>query len=276
MGATLAVKNWSEYQHYRDRSPAWIKLHKRLLDDRDFHCLPVASRALAPMIWLLASEHEGGKLPFDLEMFSFRLRQSEKEIESAINPLIDKGFLILEEFDSAPLVIGLQDAIPRREEKRRDASSENRSQPVEVVFRLPLISGMEYELPKTLAEQYAVAFPAVDVMAELRKMLAWLESNPKNRKTRNGITRYMNAWLSRAQNAAPVNGGSNGTYQQPSKAERREERARRVIEECREELFGNKRLGDGGSQSQAHGDTGQGDNASDVAAAVIASLRSGH
>jgi hypothetical protein len=131
VGRPLAVKNWAEFQHYKDRSPAWIKLHKRILDDRVFHSLPVASRALAPMLWLLASEYEGGILPFDLGEFAFRLRQTEKEIENALNPLIDKGFLILEQGASEPLAGCQQPAIPRREENIKKEKS------IEELFELP-------------------------------------------------------------------------------------------------------------------------------------------
>jgi hypothetical protein len=58
----LTPKNWSSFQHYKDRAPAWIKLHRGLLDDFEFSSLPVASRALAPLLWLLASEFEGGAI----------------------------------------------------------------------------------------------------------------------------------------------------------------------------------------------------------------------
>lgn len=135
MGLTLSVKNWSEFQHYKDRSPAWIKLHKRMLDDRDFQRLPVASRALAPMLWLLASEYDNGILPYDLDLFAFRTRQTEKEIENALKPLIDKGFFILEQDASTPLAERLQDAIPRREENIN--KEERREEPASAVFVLP-------------------------------------------------------------------------------------------------------------------------------------------
>jgi hypothetical protein len=58
----LTPKNWKSFQHYKDRAPPWIKLHKTLLDDFKFSRLPLASRALAPCIWLLASEYEGGEI----------------------------------------------------------------------------------------------------------------------------------------------------------------------------------------------------------------------
>jgi hypothetical protein len=32
----LTPKNWKSFQHYKDRAPAWIKLHKALLDDYNF------------------------------------------------------------------------------------------------------------------------------------------------------------------------------------------------------------------------------------------------
>lgn len=88
----IVPNNWAELQHYKDRSPPWIKLHKKLLDHYDFQCLPVASRALAPMLWLLASEHERGEIDAEPKKIAFRLRMTEIEAEEALKPLIDKGF----------------------------------------------------------------------------------------------------------------------------------------------------------------------------------------
>lgn len=52
----LVPKNWKDLQHYRDRKPAWIKLHGAIPDDFEYFRLPVASQALAPLLWLLAHE----------------------------------------------------------------------------------------------------------------------------------------------------------------------------------------------------------------------------
>lgn len=90
----LHVKNWSEFQHYKDRSPPWIKLHKGLLDDFDYARLPLASRALAPCIWLLASESSDGSVPADPEFLAFRLHCTVEDVRNALAPLIAKGFLI--------------------------------------------------------------------------------------------------------------------------------------------------------------------------------------
>ena len=122
--------NWEYFQHYHDRRPAWIKLHRSLLDDYDFHCLPVASKALAPCLWLLASEYERGEIPTDPEKIAFRLRMSEDAFKEAVKPLILKQFFIA---DSEMLAACKLPAIPekrkRREEKRRISAKAPENQP---------------------------------------------------------------------------------------------------------------------------------------------------
>lgn len=123
--ARIFVKNWSEFQHYRDRNPSWIKLHKRLLDDFVFHRLPLASRALAPMIWLLASESSDGSLLYDLEQIAFRLRSSAAEIEEAVKPLINHGFLYMEQDASNSLAEPERGAsLEKRRERDREDSAD--------------------------------------------------------------------------------------------------------------------------------------------------------
>ena len=43
------------------------------------------------------------------------------------------------------------------------------------------------------------AFPAVNVHQELMVMESWCDANPTKRKTKSGIKRFVNSWLSRAQ-----------------------------------------------------------------------------
>src|SRR5580765_8214402 len=63
----LRIKDWSRFQHYKHRRPPWIRLHRSLLEDPTWHSLPLASRALAPMLWLLASETQEGKIDLPSE-----------------------------------------------------------------------------------------------------------------------------------------------------------------------------------------------------------------
>lgn len=121
----LTTKNWSEFQHYKDRAPAWIKLHRGLLDNYDWHRLPDASKALAPMIWLLASEYEGGVIDSTTEELSFRLRTTEAKFEAALKPLIEACFMTAEHDASGVLAEREQTAISEEErEEERETEEE--------------------------------------------------------------------------------------------------------------------------------------------------------
>jgi len=64
-------------------------------------------------------------------------------------------------------------------------------------------TGDECWVSKIYFKELVELYPAVDVGAELRKIKAWLISNPSKRKTATGMTRFINSWLSRAQDNAP-------------------------------------------------------------------------
>jgi hypothetical protein len=108
----LQPRNWAKFQHYKDRCPPWIKLHRDLLNDREFMCLPIASKALAPLLWLLASESKDGSFDASIEELTFRLRVSDADVQNGLKPLIDKGFFIV---SSGVLAECLQVAIPETE-----------------------------------------------------------------------------------------------------------------------------------------------------------------
>ena len=103
------VKNWAEFQHYRKRNPPWIRLYRKLLDDIVFMALPDGSRALAPCMWLLASESDDGTIPADTEFLAWRLRRPVAWVRKALIPLIEEGFL---EDASNVLASCKHDAIP--------------------------------------------------------------------------------------------------------------------------------------------------------------------
>jgi hypothetical protein len=120
-GVKLTPKGWRDFQHYKDRSPPWIRLHRKLLDNKDYHRLPVESRALAPMLWLLASESVDGVIDATLDDLAFRLRSTEEAIRSGLLPLVERGFFALEH-DASNV---LQRAVPETEtEAEREADAE--------------------------------------------------------------------------------------------------------------------------------------------------------
>jgi hypothetical protein len=115
----LRPKNWERFQHYKQRCPPWIKVYRTLLDDRDFMCLPVASKALAMMLWLLASEHAEGVIEGVPADWAFRLRMTDNELLVALKPLIDNGM-----FADASMMLAecLQSACPETENREREES----------------------------------------------------------------------------------------------------------------------------------------------------------
>ena len=66
---------------------------------------------------------------------------------------------------------------------------------------LPLKSG---DWTPTLDQlvHWTDAYPGLDVERELAKMLAWLNANPRKRKTARGMPRFVVNWLNRASRDA--------------------------------------------------------------------------
>lgn len=75
----------------------------------------------------------------------------------------------------------------------------------EQVISLTLNDKSEFWIYGDQVEQWSQLFPAVDVLQELREMKSWLDSNPSRRKTKRGILRFVNSWLSREQDKGKLN-----------------------------------------------------------------------
>jgi hypothetical protein len=84
----MKIKNWSEFQHFKDRTPPWIKLYRYLLDDPDWHELSGDDAKTLIMLWLVASEDKDmqGSLP-SLKNIAFRLRISETKLNQSLTKL---------------------------------------------------------------------------------------------------------------------------------------------------------------------------------------------
>ena len=84
----MKIKNWSKFQHFKDRRPPWVKLYRDLLDDPDWHELDAEAAKILVSLWLLASEDEEqeGKLP-DAKRIAFRLRIPVNKVNQALTKL---------------------------------------------------------------------------------------------------------------------------------------------------------------------------------------------
>jgi len=91
----IKARNWSSHQSYKDRRPPWIRMHKSLLDNFEYQSMSVNARALLPMLWLLASEHESptsGIIVDDVEKIAFRLRLKTADVSKGIEEVVSAGF----------------------------------------------------------------------------------------------------------------------------------------------------------------------------------------
>jgi len=55
----IVVRNWERFQHYRDRTPVWIKVYTELLDDPNYLTLTLAERGILQGLWLMTANSRG-------------------------------------------------------------------------------------------------------------------------------------------------------------------------------------------------------------------------
>ena len=73
------------------------------------------------------------------------------------------------------------------------------SEPSASAPAIPLIDGTEFRATEKEIAQWQEDYPAVEVLQELRQMRSWCSANPKLRKTKKGIRRFIVNWLSKEQ-----------------------------------------------------------------------------
>lgn len=79
-------------------------------------------------------------------------------------------------------------------------SSENQtSEPEADVEAIPLNDGTEWRPTQALFAEYVRLYPNVDVKQQFNEMRGWCLSNPAKKKTKRGVKRFVNSWLSREQ-----------------------------------------------------------------------------
>lgn len=99
MKKTFSVKNWNEFQHYKDRNPPWIKLHNHLLDDYEFENLGDAAKGHLLCIWMLASRTKN-QMAFDEKWITKKIGASTKV---NLQALVNAEFLVVEHDASTSL-----------------------------------------------------------------------------------------------------------------------------------------------------------------------------
>lgn len=94
---------------------------------------------------------------------------------------------------------GNEDEKPVVKKKKKETQPEDNSP---VVGNVTLNDGTIYGVTEKALSELQSLYPAVNAEQELRNIIGWCNANPKNRKTRSGVMRFINSWFSRTQNSA--------------------------------------------------------------------------
>ena len=79
-----------------------------------------------------------------------------------------------------------------------DPGTQPRTEP-DVLISLPLNDGTEYPVTQKTVDEFALLYPSVNILQELRAMRGWCLCNEKKRKAKSGIRQFINSWMNRAQ-----------------------------------------------------------------------------
>ncbi|MBE6129578.1 MAG: transcriptional regulator [Erysipelotrichaceae bacterium] len=83
------------------------------------------------------------------------------------------------------------------------------------VESIPLNTGEEWLPTEKQYAEYCRLYPSVDVKQQFREMRGWCIANPAKRKTKKGIARFVNGWLSRTQDKGSTKGKGRVVIEPP-------------------------------------------------------------
>jgi len=176
---TFSVKNFERFQHYKDRSPPWIKLYNELLDDYSFGQLPDASKLHLVAIWLLASR-SNNRIPHDSVWIAKRISATEKV---DLELLRTSGFIELQDAD-IPQAARKRHADPEREaetetEGETEGETEEEDSSAGADAGAPRIAGQK----KYTAEFEAFwhGYPTDALMSKSKAFEKWRRLSPFDR-----------------------------------------------------------------------------------------------
>lgn len=182
-------------------------LERSLFDNKLFQSDAVLTSTGIQKRFQLAVKERAKKNPIQVEGF-WILPEEKTEPFIKVNSFINKSGNN-EDYSGKNSDTSRQLSLKESKEKE---SKENKSKEIspelpesprqEAVYQLILNDGSYYSVYLEEIQKYQGLYPAVDIDQEFRKMIGWLDSNKANRKTKRGINKFINGWISRAQDSA--------------------------------------------------------------------------
>lgn len=230
----FTVPTLQRWQHYKDRCPPWIKLHRDVFNDYKFAQLSDAAKGHLMLIWLLASQIDN-KVPYDHKWIAQKIGAANK---IDLDELQRAGFIIMLQDDSTMLAERKQNALAEteteteaytKETETETACSEVKNDSLPTSAEIPILTfpiiGKEktYPIYQKDIDEWQSTFLGVDVYADLRKCRQWNIDNPTRRKTSKGIRGHISAWLGKTQDSSKGKVNGNGKQRQLSPRDKKME-----------------------------------------------------
>lgn len=128
----LRIREWNRFQHYKDRDPPWIKLHRELLTSQTWVTLDDASRVLAVALMLLAAGTDN-KIPADP---GYLKRVAYLNAVPDWRPLLKTGFVDLIDENGEVASKTLAPATECASEERQSRGEQRRAEEKSVELKL--------------------------------------------------------------------------------------------------------------------------------------------
>lgn len=246
----ITIRNWERHfevsQTKKVLGPLnWVAIptkhdgkgYRRIMARKDGHAIYAA---WILMVQIAAKCPKRGELsdfdgPLTTSDFEIKTGVSAKLFDNAIQVLSAKGIEWISliphstTVESIPLhstAIPLQTDRTGQDKQNKQPPTEDCSEPpcggseqpsaeaVAVIMVFPCVGGGTTEWPLTSAKvtEWQESYPGVDVLGECRKARQWCIDNGSKRKTAAGMPKFLNSWLSRAQNAGGSNARTSGNY----------------------------------------------------------------
>jgi hypothetical protein len=218
----------------------WFRMYVEIIDDPKMKQVSDRSfRVFNYLLALAAEADEDGVIPMSRDDIIWRLRISEKDLDTAVKQL---SFLDIIE-DSYPLKflnwgkrqyksddVGVRVKRYRNKnvtlhETAPDTDTDTDTEKKKLLKeKVEFKNSLFHNIPDALISKWKVSCPGIDIRREIARAEAWVISNPKLKKS--NWERFLTNWMVRAQDRARPEGGNNGNrtnaYRRYPGAERRD------------------------------------------------------
>jgi hypothetical protein len=123
---TIRIKNWKKFQHYKNRRPPWIKLHREVFDDLEFHEMDAEDFRYLVFLWIIASEDKemDGNLPA-IKSLAWRLHISIEKMIGIVRRLNE--WII---YDASDMLADCEQGDSAETEKSRVETEKSKDPPI--------------------------------------------------------------------------------------------------------------------------------------------------